>query len=134
MAKELTDEQVEMEISRLLASEEVQLAKQEVRIKYKRRQYLYQLRWMEKRGKKLIEDGITSENMEEMLLTVPEVAEILKTNTDYVYKLQKAGIIRFMKIGRLKCRKSTLEQFLEKYDGCDISDPFNIQALQEGEE
>lgn len=63
----LTDEQVELEISRLLASEEVQLAKKEVRIKYKRRQYLYQLRSMEKRGKKLMEDGITSENIERML-------------------------------------------------------------------
>lgn len=67
MAKELTDEQVEMEISRLLASDEVKLAKQEVRIKYKRRQYLYQLRWMEKRGKKLMEDGVTPENMEDVL-------------------------------------------------------------------
>ena len=55
--------------------------------------------------------------MEEMLYTVPEVASILKTNIDYVYKLQKAGLVRFMKIGRLKCRKSTLEAFLEKYDG-----------------
>ena len=71
--------------------------------------------------------------MEDMLLTVPEVAEILKTNVDYVDKLQRSGVIKFMKIGRLKCRKSTLEQFLEKYDGCDISDPFNIQTLQEGE-
>lgn len=72
--------------------------------------------------------------MEEMLYTVPEVAAILKTNVDYVYKLQRAGLIRFMKMGRLKCRKSTLEEFLEKYDGCDISDPFNIQELmQEGE-
>lgn len=64
-------------------------------------------------------------NMEEMLLTVPEVAEVLKTNVDYVYKLQKAGLLRFMKIGRLKCRKSTLEEFLKKYDGFDISDPFH---------
>lgn len=72
--------------------------------------------------------------MTEMLYTVPEVAAILKTNTDYVYKLQKAGLIRFMKIGRLKCRKSTLEEFLNKYDGLDISDPFNIQQIeQEGE-
>lgn len=69
--------------------------------------------------------------MEDMLYTVPEVAKILKTNVDYVYKLQQSGIIRFMKIGRLKCRKATLEQFLEKYDGCDISDPFNIQKIEE---
>jgi excisionase family DNA binding protein len=61
---------------------------------------------------------------------VPEVAQILKTNVDQVYKLQRAGLLRFMKIGRLKCRKSTLEQFLEKYDGCDISDPFNVQKIE----
>lgn len=72
--------------------------------------------------------------MENMLYTVPEVAAILKTNVDYVYKLQRAGLIRFMKIGRLKCRKATLEEFLEKYDGLDISDPFNIQQIvQEGQ-
>jgi len=70
--------------------------------------------------------------MEDMLYTVPEVAEILKTNVDYVYKLQKAGLIKFMKIGRFKCRKSTLEQFLEKYDGCDISYPFNVKQIEEG--
>lgn len=68
--------------------------------------------------------------MEDMLYTVPEVAAILKTNVDYVYKLQKAGLIRFMKIGRWKCRKSTLEAFLEKYDGYDISDPFDIRQVE----
>lgn len=72
--------------------------------------------------------------MEEMLYTVPEVAAILKTNVEQVYKLQKAGILKFMKIGRLKCRKSTLEQFLEKYDGLDITDPLNIKTVGEGEE
>ena len=71
--------------------------------------------------------------MEEMLYTVPEVAKILKTSSDYVYKLQKSGLLRFMQIGRLKCRKSTLEQFLEKYDGFDISDPFNVKEVGEGE-
>ena len=76
MSKELTDEQVEMEISRLLASDEVKLAKQEMRIKYKRRQYLYQLRCMEKRGKKLMEDGITPENMEKELFGETEENDI----------------------------------------------------------
>ena len=77
MAKDfLTDEQVEMEISRLLQSDAVQLAKKEIRIKYKRRQYLYQLRNMEKRGKQLKAEGITMENMEEVLFgVVPEVEE-----------------------------------------------------------
>ena len=63
----LTDEQVELEIERLLKSEDVKLAKKETRIKLKRRQYMYQLRCMEKRGKELAELGVTLENMEEML-------------------------------------------------------------------
>jgi hypothetical protein len=68
MAKDfLTDEQVELEISRLLQSEAVQLAKREIRIKYKRRQYMYQLRNMEKRGKQLKAEGITFDNMEAKL-------------------------------------------------------------------
>lgn len=68
MAREfLTDEQVEQEIERLLQSEEVRLAKQEIRVKYKRRQYMYGLRNMEKRGKQLKAEGITFENLEERL-------------------------------------------------------------------
>ena len=63
----LTDEQVEKEIIRLSKSEDVKLAKQETRIKNRRRQYMYQLRVMEKRGKELAELGVTSENMEQML-------------------------------------------------------------------
>lgn len=70
--------------------------------------------------------------MEEMLYTVKEVAEILKTNASYVYALKRAGKLKFMKIGSLKCRKVTLEAFLEKYDGMDLSDPENItQLIQE---
>ena len=66
----------------------------------------------------------------EQVYTVPEVAEILGRSTDYVYKLRDAGILRFIKIGRWKCRQSTLEAFLEKYDGYDISDPYHIKELE----
>ena len=67
--------------------------------------------------------------MEDMLYTVPEVAAILKTNTDYVYKLRNSGLLRFIKVGQWKCRKVTLEAFLEKYDGMDITDPCDIKSL-----
>lgn len=60
----LTDEQVEMEIKRLWQSDEVRLAKKETNIKYRRRQQLYQLRLMEKRGAELMEQGYTFENIE----------------------------------------------------------------------
>ena len=65
--EDMTDEQIEMEIQRLSNSEEVQIARREQRIKYKRRQYLYQLRHYEKRGKQLAELGATLENLEEFL-------------------------------------------------------------------
>lgn len=67
--------------------------------------------------------------MSEMLYTVKEVAEILKTNVAYVYKLKNVGLLKFMKLGSIKCRKSTLEAFLEKYDGMDLTDPGNIVEL-----
>lgn len=67
MAKDfLTDEQVELEIERLSESPAVMLARQEQRIKYRRRQYMYQLRYFEKRGKELMTLGITLDNLEEM--------------------------------------------------------------------
>ena len=72
--------------------------------------------------------------MEERLYTVQEVAKILRTNVDYVYKLQRSGLLKFMKIGRLKCRRSTLEAFLEKFDGLDLSDPFDVKEVTTDEE
>lgn len=68
---------------------------------------------------------------EEMLYTVGEVAKILKTNVNYVYDLKRAGLLRFLKLGSLKCRKSTLEAFLEKYEGQDLTDPFNVKELKD---
>lgn len=74
----LTDEQVEQEIERLNQSDAVQLSRQEQRIKYKRRQYLYQLRWHEKRGKQLIRDGVTMEQLELMEKEMDQEQEVSK--------------------------------------------------------
>jgi len=57
MKEYLSDQQVEQEISRLTESEAVRLARAEQREKYRRRQYLYQLRCLEKRGLELMEQG-----------------------------------------------------------------------------
>ncbi|MCL2798008.1 MAG: helix-turn-helix domain-containing protein [Firmicutes bacterium] len=61
-----------------------------------------------------------------MLYTVKEVAAILKTNIDYIHKLRKAGLLRFLKLGQFKVRKETLEEFLQKFDGYDLTDPLNV--------
>jgi hypothetical protein len=66
-AEFLTDAEIEVEIERLVNSEDVKLAKKEQRILYRRRQYCYQLRNMEKRGKELAKQGITMDNIESVL-------------------------------------------------------------------
>ena len=67
MARELiTDEMVEDEILRLQNSPLVKLARREEAIRNRRRQYMYQLRMYEKKGKALADQGITMEELEEM--------------------------------------------------------------------
>lgn len=72
----LTDEQVEMEIERLNESDAVLLARQEQRLKYRRRQYLYQLRAYEKRGKELQQQGITYEKLKALDDSIPSEDEV----------------------------------------------------------
>ena len=62
----LTDEEVEREIERLNASPAVALARRKARLEYRRRQYLYQLRDLEKKGKALMKAGITREVLDNM--------------------------------------------------------------------
>lgn len=72
MRKEnISDIEVEFEIERLRESDAVHLAQKELRIKNKRRLYMHQLRYLEKRGKVLLENGVTFENIEEALFGKP---------------------------------------------------------------
>ena len=64
-----------------------------------------------------------------ILYTVKEVAEFLKTNIDYVHKLRKSGLLPFLKIGQYKGRAESLATFLEQYEGKDLTDPFNVKEL-----
>lgn len=69
--------------------------------------------------------------MQDVIYTVPEVAKLLKVNQDYVHKLRKAGLLKFLKLGSFKVRKVELDNFLAKYEGMDLTDPFNIKDLGE---
>lgn len=64
--KVLTDAQVEREIEKLKNSPLVKLAKKEERIRNKRRQYLSMLKWYEKKGRELKNQGYTMENLDAM--------------------------------------------------------------------
>lgn len=70
--KPLTDEEVEIEIHRLRQSEDVKLAKKEMNIRNRRRQYMWGLKCMERRGAQLREMGVTFENIESVLFPESE--------------------------------------------------------------
>ena len=61
----MTDEDVEREIDRLRKSEFVKIAKREEQIRYARRNLLYNLRSLERKGRQLYEMGWRAEDAEE---------------------------------------------------------------------
>lgn len=67
---------------------------------------------------------------EDMLFTIKEVSQLLKTNVDYIHKLRKAKVLPFLKLGQYKVRKEALSTFLEQYEGKDITNPFDIKELE----
>lgn len=68
--------------------------------------------------------------MEDVLYTVKETSELLKTNPNYVYELIKRGMLPALKLGSLKIRKISLLDFLSKYEGKDLKDLDNIKDLK----
>ena len=67
------EELVETEIERLKQTEAVKLAQKEQRILMRRRKYLADLRWLEKRGKKLMEEGWSYDTIDLMYKPIPEI-------------------------------------------------------------
>lgn len=48
-----------------------------------------------------------------MLLTVAEVAKILKVNRNFVYNLIKNGELEAVKIGSIKVKQEALNRYIE---------------------
>ena len=73
MPRKITPEElVDAEIERLKKSEAVKLAQKEQRLMQRKRKYLADLRWLEKRGKKLMADGWTEDTLELLFKQIPE--------------------------------------------------------------
>ena len=64
------------------------------------------------------------------LYTVTQVADILQTSKAYVYRLINCGLLKTIKLGKLKIRHDTLAEFLIKAEGMDFSDPSKIYQLR----
>lgn len=69
--------------------------------------------------------------MQDVLYTVNEVSKLIKTNPAYVYDLIRKGLLPALKLGSYKVRKAALLDFLEKYEGKDLTDLNNIIELDE---
>ena len=73
MARKYTPEElIDAEIERLKKSEAVKLAQKEQRLMYRKRKYLADLRWLEKRGKALMAEGWTADTLELLFRDIPE--------------------------------------------------------------
>ena len=66
------EELVDAEIERLKKTEAVKLAQKEQRLLYRKRKYLADLRWLEKRGKALMAEGWTLDTLELLFKDIPE--------------------------------------------------------------
>ncbi|MEG2014014.1 MAG: helix-turn-helix domain-containing protein [Anaerovoracaceae bacterium] len=63
------------------------------------------------------------------LYTVSEVRAILRVSTGTVYTYINLGLLPAIKLGSLRVRRKALEEFLEKYEGYDLSNPKEIKSL-----
>lgn len=68
----------------------------------------------------------------DILYTVPEIAKLIKTNTTYVYTLIRLGLLPALKLGSLKVRRASLLEFLERFEGKDLTDLEHIRDLETG--
>lgn len=76
MARKITPEElIDAEIERLRKSDAVKLAQKEQRLINRRRKYLADLRWLEKRGKALMAEGWTIDTLELLFQEITEEAE-----------------------------------------------------------
>lgn len=71
-AKYTPDELVDAEIERLKGLDTVKLARREQAILNRKRQILAQLRWLDRRGQKLMKEGWTYDTLELLLRDVSD--------------------------------------------------------------
>lgn len=73
MPRKITPEElVDAEIERLKKTEAVKLAQKEKRLLYRKRKYLADLRWLEKRCMALMAEGWTMDTLELLFKNIPE--------------------------------------------------------------
>ena len=72
-------------------------------------------------------------NLDFKLYTVKEASTLLGIGKNRMYDLIKSGVIKVLKVGGIKIRAQSLEEFLEEYDGFDLTDPDHITKFGEND-
>lgn len=57
--------------------------------------------------------------------TVTEVAELMRCNRNYVYKLINSGRLRYLKLGSIRIPHEFLIDFYRNSEGIDLHDPLS---------
>ena len=70
--KPTPEEAIDAEIERLKQTDAVKLAQKEQRLIHRKRKYLADLRWLEKRGKKLMAEGWTWDTIDLLFKDIPD--------------------------------------------------------------
>lgn len=71
------------------------------------------------------------ESLPNMLVNSSEAAEILRISKNSVGTLINAGLLPCLVIGSRKIRVAAIEEFIKKWDGWDLSDPYHPKKINE---
>lgn len=83
MRRPITPEElVDAEIERLKATPAVKLAQKEQRLLMRKRKYMADLRWLEKRGEELMKEGWTLDTIELQFKDIPDITERVDCDGD----------------------------------------------------
>lgn len=77
-------------------------------------------------------NNVIMNNNVKLLYSVKETSEVLGVSKHCVYDLINKGLLPALKLGSLKIRRETLENFVKDNEGKDLSDLDNICVLQVG--
>lgn len=77
-------------------------------------------------------NNVIMNNNVKLLYSVKETSEVLGVSKHCVYDLINKGLLPALKLGSLKIRRETLENFVKDIEGKDLSDLDNICVLQVG--
>lgn len=66
----------------------------------------------------------------EIILTIPQAAQLIHTNQQRVRNLIKAGYIKALKLGELKIRRQEIDRFLKEAEGYDLNDLDDVKAIE----